>query len=308
MSHPRFAAYSYMIQDSCQGIPIQDLAKYEQERANCIKEDIRLEQSPGNVSDLSLCGEEIVSGAEQKTSGLIFLHGLGPNMGWTCHQFAYELGLSLDHTKLSCPLGPLRHADVIPAPLIPIAPYMKVRSWFNFWKMPENCVTSPVNDPGESKPDLEEALVWVEKEIKMMIDEGIPQENIVVAGASQGAALSLYTAVHTKYKIGGFVPTVTWLPLVNQEPPSTWGKPVNKDTPIFHMNGNSDRIVPKICGTATENAMNQVFTKYELHNMMGIHLTTTINIANMPQLYCWFKSNVPGMKFCPSNPWQYLPC
>merc|ERR1711973_955725 len=39
MSHPRFAAYSYMIQDSCQGIPSQDLAKYQQEMATCIKQE-----------------------------------------------------------------------------------------------------------------------------------------------------------------------------------------------------------------------------------------------------------------------------
>merc|ERR1712212_898944 len=40
MSRPRFAAYSYMIQVSCQGIPSQDLAKYQQEKATCIKEEI----------------------------------------------------------------------------------------------------------------------------------------------------------------------------------------------------------------------------------------------------------------------------
>ena len=39
MSKPRFAAYSYMIQNSCQGIPSQDLAKYEQEMATCVKQE-----------------------------------------------------------------------------------------------------------------------------------------------------------------------------------------------------------------------------------------------------------------------------
>merc|ERR1719219_71140 len=40
MSRPRFAAYSYMIQDSCQGIPSQDLAKYQQEKTKCVKQEI----------------------------------------------------------------------------------------------------------------------------------------------------------------------------------------------------------------------------------------------------------------------------
>jgi len=40
MSHPRFAAYSYMIQDSCQGIPSQDLAKYQHEKTKCVKQEV----------------------------------------------------------------------------------------------------------------------------------------------------------------------------------------------------------------------------------------------------------------------------
>merc|ERR1739847_90068 len=40
MSRPRFAAYSYMIKESCQGIPSQDLTKYQQEKTRCVKQEI----------------------------------------------------------------------------------------------------------------------------------------------------------------------------------------------------------------------------------------------------------------------------
>ena len=40
MSQPRFAAYSFMIQESCQGIPSQDLAKYQEEKTKCVKQEI----------------------------------------------------------------------------------------------------------------------------------------------------------------------------------------------------------------------------------------------------------------------------
>merc|ERR1711962_1065383 len=40
MSRPRFAAYSYMIQESCEGIPSQDLALYQQDKTNCVKQEI----------------------------------------------------------------------------------------------------------------------------------------------------------------------------------------------------------------------------------------------------------------------------
>jgi len=40
MSRPRFAAYSYMIKESCQGVPSQDKPRYERELSECVKERI----------------------------------------------------------------------------------------------------------------------------------------------------------------------------------------------------------------------------------------------------------------------------
>merc|ERR1711976_1078882 len=39
MSKPLYSAYSYMIEESCQGIPSQDKPRYEQERQQCAKTD-----------------------------------------------------------------------------------------------------------------------------------------------------------------------------------------------------------------------------------------------------------------------------
>merc|ERR1712080_292720 len=40
MGRPRFAAYSYMIKESCQGVPSQDRPRYERELNECVKERI----------------------------------------------------------------------------------------------------------------------------------------------------------------------------------------------------------------------------------------------------------------------------
>ena len=40
------------------------------------------------------------------------------------------------------------------------------------------------------------------------------------------------------------MPIVTWVPLLKQEPPSDLPTPVNMDTPILHLNGAQDPIVP----------------------------------------------------------------
>ena len=179
------------------------------------------------------------------------------------------------------------------------------RSWFNFWNLPG--ISVMYSNPSESKDDLEEALVWVEEEIKKMIQEGIPSENIVLVGVSQGGALTLYTALHTQYKLGGFIAIITWLPLLKLEPPDSLPNPVNKDTPILHMNGNLDVLVPPAAGRACATAMQQVFTNYQQKNVMGNHLTIAINPLN-PTVYCWLKKNVPNMAFSTQSHLRWLLC
>jgi len=69
MSRPRFAAYSYMMQEptSCQGIPSQDKAKYEQEKSECVREEI----IPTPLMRLS---KVVAKSAEQVTKPIISQH------------------------------------------------------------------------------------------------------------------------------------------------------------------------------------------------------------------------------------------
>ena len=251
-----------------------------------------------------------------KTSGIIFLHGLGvwaaDGRSIMCNTVSEgALGLSFLRNRISCPLAPTRDAEIIRnLPLIgypEVTDLFGVRSWFDFKKMPKLLVRES-DSRSESKPDLEEALRRVEEEIEKMIEEGIPSENIVLSGMSQGGALTLYTALHTRYKLGGFLPMVTWLPLLGSEPPVSLPTPINKDTPIFHMNGNIDEIVPKECGRATAKAMEPVFTNYEQKNEFGTHLTTLGNPMNFPKIYCWLRNNVPNMAFSYTHAFNLLPC
>merc|ERR1711983_201821 len=50
MSKPRYSAYSYMIEESCQGIPSQDKPRYEQERQQCAKTRIIPNKTLSQVS------------------------------------------------------------------------------------------------------------------------------------------------------------------------------------------------------------------------------------------------------------------
>lgn len=256
----------------------------------------------GNSSTFTIFG----TAGPRYESGLIFLHGLAtPTLMNKMMQYISgpALGLSRSRNKVAIPMAPKEPVGVLPPTFVPGLDV--VRTWFNFWAMPAVSVLSPIAT--ESKTGLEQALKWVEAEIEEMIQEGIPNEKIVVAGASQGGALTLYTALHTKYKIGGFIPIVTWQPLLKTEPPRSMPTPINRDTPIFHMNGLADPIVPLICGKRTSEALEGVFTRYELDNVAGTHMTS-INPITLPKIYCWLKKNVPGMAFSRISPFRLMPC
>ena len=210
------------------------------------------------------------------------------------------LGPSLGLKKnvlVRCPQADLESVGVIPATFIPgVSSASRVRSWFNFWLMPGISVVSPTS--GESKEGLDAAMRRVESIIQELNQQGVASENIVLSGMSQGGALTLYTAVNTRYKLGGFAGIVTWMPLLKSEPSSGW-QPVNKHTPILLMNGLLDLIVPVFpAGRRTSQALESVFSQFTYKKVPGTH-TTSVNPLTIPLLHRWLKNNTPlSFKTC----------
>ena len=226
----------------------------------------------------------------EKTA-LIFLHGLGPSATTACNWFiGPALGLSSSMNVVRCPKGPTKPTKILPVTFLPGSDKF-VSSWFDFFLLPGASVLAPAFAPGENKEHLEEALETIEGIIEELMDEGIPSENIVVSGLSQGGVLTIYTALHSKHRLGGFLPIVTWVPRLRAEPLSSKPTPVNVDTPILHLNGLMDPIVPVFpAGSRSAAAMKEVFTNYELKNRIGTHLTT-MGPQNIPTIRRWLRAN-----------------
>ena len=105
----------------------------------------------------------------------------------------------------------------------------------------------------------------------------------------QGGVMTIWTAFHSKYKLGGFIPIVTWAPLrkIYDYPTST----VNRDTPILYLNGLLDPIVPPVPATSkTKEVLNSVFTNVEAKLRPGTHLTT-INPLTLVTMAKWMCKN-----------------
>ena len=68
------------------------------------------------------------------------------------------------------------------------------------------------------------------------------------------------------------MPIVTWFPLLKVEPPSSLATPVDVNTPILHLNGLSDPIVPLIpAGSKSKVVMEEIFSNYELKNRICMY-------------------------------------
>ena len=190
-----------------------------------------------------------------------------------------------DSVEIVVPMAPSRsHPLLIPFNIAGI----EVPSWFDFNQMPATSVLSPV--PAEDPEELEAAFQRVESIVEDLINQCIPSENIVITGASQGGVLTLYHALHSRYKMGGYIPIVTWMPNLVADPPTAYN-PVNRDTPILQLNGWADFIVPHIpAGMRTRDAMSQIFSRYEYDLVpFGSH-ATTLPISLVQQIR-WLKEN-----------------
>ena len=145
----------------------------------------------------------------------------------------------------------------------------------------------------ECKEGLEEGLVRVEREIIALMMEGVYSQNIVLMGHSQGGCLALYTALHTSFKIAGFIAASAWLPLLKAESVLSIPTPINKDTPIFQINGGMDYLTPwKTLGKSCEMEMNKVFSHYTLKESALSYHENTINTCTTKIIRKWIQDNI----------------
>ena len=230
--------------------------------------------------------------ARQK-HGLIVLHGLGGGFGPAfCIIMKKGLRINEDEVRVECPEAECRSHTLLPptwiSKLLPsVGPC--VPSWFDFKLMPGLAVLA---EGYHCEPtELAAAAQLVEDIIQDMVDDGIPSENIVITGASQGGVLTLHQAVHSKFKLGGFVPIVTWYGNLVSDGPSNYDS-VNEETPILHINGAADPIVPAIpAGRETRKAMEAVFLNYEIKYIPFTTHSTTVNPVSFAMMRKFFSDN-----------------
>ena len=173
------------------------------------------------------------------TSTMIIVHGLGDSgHGWK--SFASMLQQHPDFSQVRF---------IMPhAPIIRITAFgnQETPSWFNIYQL---------GNPN-AKQDIEGfmgSVSKIESLIKSEIEsKGISPSKIVLAGFSQGAALTLASAATFKdedLKLGGFVALSGFCPI--QDHIKSVFSTTNLDTPVFQAHGTSDPFISYSYGKNT---------------------------------------------------------
>ena len=189
---------------------------------------------------------EIETGLDPQHA-VIWMHGLGADG----HDFAPivpELGLE------SAP--PIRfifpHAPVQP---VTINGGMAMRSWYDIY------VADLVRREDES--GLRHSQTEIQNLIARENARGIPTERIVLAGFSQGCAMTLQTGLRLPERLAGMICLSGYLPLAGSV--AAERHPANQDTPIFMAHGTMDPVVQISRAEASREQLQSLGYKVQWH-------------------------------------------
>ena len=177
------------------------------------------------MSDHSLLDCIEVTTDEHPTAAVIWMHGLGAD-GSDFVPIVRELNLT------ACPgirfIFP--NADSIP---VTINGGYVMPAWYDILGM--DLVRK------EDEAGLRKSQQQIEALIQREIDRGISADKIILAGFSQGCAMTLQTGLRFSHKLAGLMCLSGYLPL--QGSVSAEHHAANKATPIFMAHGRGDGVV-----------------------------------------------------------------
>ena len=200
---------------------------------------------------------------DQPTSAIIMLHGLGAD-GNDFVPFVEEIDLAA--------VGAVRwvfpHAPAIP---VTINQGYVMRAWYD--------ILGADMAKREDEAGLRRSMAQVSALIDAERARGIDARRIVLAGFSQGCAMTLLTGLRYPERLAGLAGLSGYLPLAGQL--AAERSPANDDAPIFLAHGRSDPVVPYAAGVASRDALRAMNFPVEWHEYPMQHSVCMEEIADL---------------------------
>ncbi|TEA73512.1 alpha/beta hydrolase [Pollutimonas harenae] len=190
------------------------------------------------------------------TRAVIWLHGLGAD-GNDFAPLVPELKLNdMPAIRFVFPHAPVRPVTINNG--------MSMRAWYDIF--------APDLVRREDAPGLHASQKAVEALIARENQRGILSSNIVLAGFSQGCAMTLQTGLRHSQKLAGLIGLSGYLPLANTLAAERHA--ANQDTPIFLAHGVMDPVVVLPRAEATHQIL------------LDMAYSVNWNTYNMPHSVC----------------------
>lgn len=201
--------------------------------------------------------------APDPQASIIVLHGLGAD-GNDFVPFAQELQLGS--------IGPVRwlfpHAPTRP---VTINGGYVMRAWYD--------ILGTDLAQREDEPGLRESLAHIEALIASERSRGIEASRIVVAGFSQGCAMTLMTGLRHAERLAGLVGMSGYLPLAAST--AAQRSAANAGLPVFQAHGRSDPVIPMARAIASRDALLALGHPVEWHEYPMQHSVCAQEIADL---------------------------
>jgi len=200
----------------------------------------------------------------QPRATIIVLHGLGAD-GNDFVPIANELDLSsVGGARFVFP-----HAPVMP---ITINGGYRMRAWYDI--LGTGDIRSREDEQG-----LRSSLVLVEELIAHEKARGVKPDRIVLAGFSQGCAMSLLTGLRHKERLAGILGMSGYLPLAQMLDKER--SDANRLTPIFMAHGTMDPVIPIALAESSRDAMKALGYDVEWHSYPMPHSVCMEEVQDM---------------------------
>lgn len=171
----------------------------------------------------------VIEPAAPASAAVIWLHGLGAS-GHDFVPIVPELQLDDLAVRFVFPHAPVRAVTVNMG--------MSMRAWYD--------ILSARNMQKQDEAGIRASERLVHGFLQSEQDRGIAAERIVLAGFSQGGAITLHTGLRYPKRLAGLLALSTYLPLGEQFAKES--NPQRKDTPILMCHGDADPMLPLAMG------------------------------------------------------------
>ena len=217
---------------------------------------------------MSLQALEYVTAPDPKAS-VIVLHGLGAD-GNDFVPIANELDLgAVGAVRFVFPHAPSRPVTINGGYVMP--------AWYDILGLDSHAQR-------EDEAGLRASQALVEELIAREKARGVAARRIVLAGFSQGCAMTLMTGLRHDERLAGLVGLSGYLPLAGTT--AAERSAANADVPIFMGHGRMDGIVPMALGSTSRDALRALGHDVEWHEYPMEH---SVSMEEIKDLEAWLR-------------------